>query len=108
MFELFLLLGLALFALLFAKVGFMLLLFALVFLGGIALFKIGAFFFQLILIPFQIVGGMILGLLAIPFALLAIPFALVAIPLVIVAVLGLVAMLVCGGLALMGALVGCI
>ncbi|NNE10234.1 MAG: hypothetical protein HKN20_16865 [Gemmatimonadetes bacterium] len=101
MFELFLLLGLALFALLFAKAGFMLLLVALVFLGGIALFKVGAFFFQLILIPFQIVGGLILGLLAIPLAL-------VAIPVVIVVVLGLAAIFFCGGLALIGALIGCI
>ncbi len=108
MLELFLLLGLALFALLFAKVGFMLLLVALVFLGGIALLKIGGFLFQLILIPFQIVGGLFLGLLAIPIAILAIPLAILAVPLAIVAVLGLVALAVCGVLALAGGLIGCL
>lgn len=99
MFELMLLLGLALFALLFAKVGFMVLLVALVVFGGFVICKIGAFLLQLILIPFQIVGGLFLGLLAIPLAIVAIPLAMIT-------VVGIVLAFVFGGLALVCALLG--
>ncbi|MFH1279104.1 MAG: hypothetical protein ABIK65_12090 [Candidatus Eisenbacteria bacterium] len=37
------------------------------------LFKIGVVVLHLLLIPFQIVGGILLALLALPFALLALP-----------------------------------
>lgn len=96
MFELLLLAALVVFALFFTKLGLMVLAVGLIALGAVALLKLFGFVFQLILIPFQIVGGLLVGMLAIPFALLLVPVAILA----VITLLGLVFF---GGLAALGA-----